>query len=237
MRRSSNLRSYRATRYAIALLTLLTAAPATVRARPPMRQPIIRRIRSGSSSAIRRAARAMRSRANWRFRSAHAWDRTSCSTTAAARAAISQRSSPRARRPTAIHGFSATTASLRPTRLCTNSLPFDPIKDFATVTLVGIATEYPRRQSRVAGKLGARADRARESETGPVELRVVGHRHRGPSHRRAIQNSHANDFVHIPYRGGGPAVIDLVAGQVQFMFATAASVIPHVRSNACARSR
>ena len=39
------------------------------------------------------------------------------------------------------------------------------------------------------------------------------------------------NYVHIPYRGGGPAVIDLVAGQVQFMFATAASVIPHVKSN------
>jgi tripartite-type tricarboxylate transporter receptor subunit TctC len=37
-------------------------------------------------------------------------------------------------------------------------------------------------------------------------------------------------FVHIPYRGGGPAVIDLVSGQVQFMFATASSVIPQVRS-------
>jgi tripartite-type tricarboxylate transporter receptor subunit TctC len=37
-------------------------------------------------------------------------------------------------------------------------------------------------------------------------------------------------FQHIPYKGGGPAVIDLVSGQVHFMFATAASVIPHARS-------
>ena len=37
-------------------------------------------------------------------------------------------------------------------------------------------------------------------------------------------------FLHIPYKGGGPAVIDLMSGQVHFMFATASSVIPHTRS-------
>jgi tripartite-type tricarboxylate transporter receptor subunit TctC len=38
------------------------------------------------------------------------------------------------------------------------------------------------------------------------------------------------NMVHVPYRGGAPAVSDLLAGQVQVMFEFMASAIPHVRS-------
>ncbi|MDB5809054.1 MAG: hypothetical protein JWN94_1176 [Betaproteobacteria bacterium] len=37
-------------------------------------------------------------------------------------------------------------------------------------------------------------------------------------------------LVHVPYKGGGPAMIDVVAGQVPITFATAASVSPHTKS-------
>ena len=37
-------------------------------------------------------------------------------------------------------------------------------------------------------------------------------------------------LVHIPYKGGGPAMADLVGGQVQLIFATAASAIPQIRA-------
>jgi tripartite-type tricarboxylate transporter receptor subunit TctC len=38
------------------------------------------------------------------------------------------------------------------------------------------------------------------------------------------------DIVHIPYKGGGPAVADLIGGQVQISFATVLESISHVRS-------
>jgi tripartite-type tricarboxylate transporter receptor subunit TctC len=38
------------------------------------------------------------------------------------------------------------------------------------------------------------------------------------------------DLVHVPYRGGGPALIDLMGGQVQAMFETTLPIIPHVRA-------
>jgi tripartite-type tricarboxylate transporter receptor subunit TctC len=40
------------------------------------------------------------------------------------------------------------------------------------------------------------------------------------------------DMVHVPYRGGAPALSDLLAGQVQVMFEFMATAIPHVRSGA-----
>jgi tripartite-type tricarboxylate transporter receptor subunit TctC len=38
------------------------------------------------------------------------------------------------------------------------------------------------------------------------------------------------DIVHVPYKGGGAAVTDLVAGQVSMYFGTTPSTMPHVRS-------
>ena len=37
-------------------------------------------------------------------------------------------------------------------------------------------------------------------------------------------------MVHIPYRGGGPAMIALLAGEVQFSFAESVTLIPHLKS-------
>jgi tripartite-type tricarboxylate transporter receptor subunit TctC len=37
-------------------------------------------------------------------------------------------------------------------------------------------------------------------------------------------------LVHVPYKGGAPAMSDLVGGQVQLVFATTASAIPHIKS-------
>src|SRR5262249_35598711 len=38
------------------------------------------------------------------------------------------------------------------------------------------------------------------------------------------------DIVRIGYKGGGPALNDLIAGQVQVLFASAGTVMPHVKS-------
>ena len=38
------------------------------------------------------------------------------------------------------------------------------------------------------------------------------------------------DMTHVPYKGGGPAITDLISGQVQIMFASGPASIPHVKS-------
>jgi tripartite-type tricarboxylate transporter receptor subunit TctC len=38
------------------------------------------------------------------------------------------------------------------------------------------------------------------------------------------------NMVHVPYRGAGNAMTDLIAGQVQLMFDTSAASIPHIRA-------
>ena len=42
--------------------------------------------------------------------------------------------------------------------------------------------------------------------------------------------AHVN-FTHVPYKGAGPALVDLLAGQVQIMFSNPAASAAHVRAN------
>jgi len=44
------------------------------------------------------------------------------------------------------------------------------------------------------------------------------------------------DMVHVPYRGGGPALTDLLGGQVQVMFVTTVSSIGYMLTG-CAHSQ
>ena len=37
-------------------------------------------------------------------------------------------------------------------------------------------------------------------------------------------------MTHVPYKGGGPAMIELVGGQVQLVYATAASAVPQIKA-------
>src|SRR5690606_35078499 len=37
-------------------------------------------------------------------------------------------------------------------------------------------------------------------------------------------------LIHVPYKGGGPAMVDVMSGQVPLMFASLGSSIPHIKS-------
>ena len=38
-------------------------------------------------------------------------------------------------------------------------------------------------------------------------------------------------MLHVPYKGAGPAIVDLIGGQVSLMFGNMGSVLPYVKSN------
>ena len=38
------------------------------------------------------------------------------------------------------------------------------------------------------------------------------------------------DITHVPYKGGGPALVDLVAGRVELMFTPLVPALPHIKS-------
>jgi tripartite-type tricarboxylate transporter receptor subunit TctC len=109
-------------------------------------------------------------------------------------------------------------------------MPFDSLKDFATVVLVGtqpsVLVVHPSLPVRSVRDLIALA----KARPGQLNYASTGTGTAGHLVGELFKGLAQVNYVHIPYKGGGPAVIDLVSGQVQFMFATAASVMQHVRS-------
>ena len=109
-------------------------------------------------------------------------------------------------------------------------MPFDALRDFATVVLLAtqpsVLVTHPSLPVKNVKELVALA----LAQPGQLNYASSGTGTAGHLAGELFKGLAHVSFQHIPYKGGGPAVIDLVSGQVHFMFATAASVIPHARS-------
>jgi len=108
------------------------------------------------------------------------------------------------------------------------NLKFDPEVDFAPVIQVVDATNvlavHPSVQASTVKELIALA-KQKSLSAGSSGIGATGH--------LAIElfNVMAGvKLVHVPYKGGGPAMTDLVGGQVQLIFATTASAIPQIKA-------
>lgn len=109
-------------------------------------------------------------------------------------------------------------------------LNYDLIRDFAPVTLAGIApyllVAHPSLPAKSVGELVALA-RAK-----PSEVRFGSAGNGSGSHLSGeMLNALARvKTTHIPYRGGAPAMTDLVAGQLQISYLTYTSTNPFIRA-------
>jgi tripartite-type tricarboxylate transporter receptor subunit TctC len=108
------------------------------------------------------------------------------------------------------------------------NLKFDPETDFAPVIQVVDATNvlalHPSVKATSVQELIALAKQSSLS-AGSSGIGATGHL------SIELFNLMAGvKLVHVPYKGGGPAMTDLLSGQVQLVFATTASAIPHIKS-------
>jgi tripartite-type tricarboxylate transporter receptor subunit TctC len=111
-----------------------------------------------------------------------------------------------------------------------DNVAWDPIRDFAPVTaaaeIPNLLTVHPSLPVATVKELVALAKRR------PGQLNYSSASAGSAVHLSAeLFNRMAGvDIVRIPYKGSGPAVSALLAGQVEMTFAIASSVIPHVRA-------
>ncbi len=109
-------------------------------------------------------------------------------------------------------------------------LPFDPIKDFAFITLVAetqnLLVVHPSFPPKSVEELIAISRRH------PGEINYASSGTGTTVHLSAelFQYMAGVKWVHIPYKGGGPAVIELLAGQTSVYFGNLPTVIQHVRA-------
>jgi tripartite-type tricarboxylate transporter receptor subunit TctC len=108
------------------------------------------------------------------------------------------------------------------------NLPFDPEKGLApiiqAVDSTNILTLHPSVAAGSVKELIALA-KSKPLNAGSSGVGGTGH--------LAIElfNTMAGvKMTHVPYKGGGPAIIDLVAGNIHMIFATAASAVPQIKA-------
>jgi tripartite-type tricarboxylate transporter receptor subunit TctC len=107
-------------------------------------------------------------------------------------------------------------------------MPFDPIKDLAPVTRAADSTNFlvvhPSVPASSVKDLIALA-KAKPLNGGSSGVGGAGHL------ALELFNLQAGTkIVHVPYKGGGPAIVDLLAGNINLIFATGASSINHVKA-------
>lgn len=110
------------------------------------------------------------------------------------------------------------------------TLPYSFERDFAPVGVIAMVPNVVVVNTAVSAKtIGDFISLAR-SQPGKLNYGTAG---AGTAHHligEMFKKRAAVDFVHVPYKGSGPAVTDLLGGQVQVMFDTVASALPHVKA-------
>jgi len=110
------------------------------------------------------------------------------------------------------------------------SLPFDPQQDLAPISLAGsvlnllvVPADKPWRN--VAALIEAAKARPDTLSYGSSGVGGAGHL------AGALLDQMASiRTVHVPYRGGGPLMTDLIGGKLDFAFSTAATALPQVEA-------
>jgi tripartite-type tricarboxylate transporter receptor subunit TctC len=109
--------------------------------------------------------------------------------------------------------------------------PYDPVKDFVPIALLGVSpvvlVAHPKVEAKDIRDIISRA------KANPGKLAIAnGGTGAAPHLAGELLKSIAGvDFIMVPYKGAGPALTDVIGGQVELSFTTVASGLAHIRSN------
>ncbi len=111
-----------------------------------------------------------------------------------------------------------------------SKLPYDPVRDFAPISLVAasdyILAVHPSLPAKNVKDLIALA-RAR-----PGQIVFSSSGNFGLPHLAGelLKQQGKIQMLHVPYKGGGPAAMAILGGEVSLMFGTGPTVVPHAQS-------
>ena len=109
-------------------------------------------------------------------------------------------------------------------------VPYDPVKDFAPVTLIAsyplILAVNPAVPVKNVKELIALA----KGKPGALRFGSSGNGSPGHLSGEIFKNMAGIDIVHVPYKGGAPSTLAVLSGEVQITFATLPGAMPHIKS-------
>ena len=110
-------------------------------------------------------------------------------------------------------------------------LPYDTERDLRAVTLIGSLGQT------LAAHPGAEANTLQqflklEAADGNKKRLLANGGVGSPGHLAAayLESLAGVKFTHVPYRGAGPGIVDVLGGQVPYILSTSAGLLPHIRS-------
>ena len=109
-------------------------------------------------------------------------------------------------------------------------LGYDLVKDFAPITLLASTPNILVVHPSVAAKSVQELIALAKSKPGQLNYASSGSGSSSHLAGELFKTMTGVNLVHVPYKGGGPAVTSLIAGETVVGFATAPSVLPHVKS-------
>jgi tripartite-type tricarboxylate transporter receptor subunit TctC len=109
-------------------------------------------------------------------------------------------------------------------------LAYDPLKAFTPISLLvvfpNILVVHPKFEAQSVRELIAMA----KKQPGKIAFASSGNGSAQHLAAELFRQRAGLDMVHVPYKGGGPALQDVMGGQVPMFFANMASGLPHVKS-------
>ena len=113
-------------------------------------------------------------------------------------------------------------------------MPYDHVKDFTPITLCAGVPNVLVVNPAMAQKLNINsvADLIRVAKANPGKLNVASSGNGTSIHLSAelFKSMTGTYMVHLPYRGSGPALIDLLGGSADLMFDNLPSSLPHIKA-------
>ena len=124
----------------------------------------------------------------------------------------------------------ALTAQLAVNPSLYKKIPYDPVRDYEPITQLGtgayLLVVHPSLPVKSVREFIALVRPRR----GQITYASSGNGSGGHLAAELLNTMAGLKMLHVPYKGGGPALIDLLAGQVQVLFATHLSSAPHMQS-------
>jgi len=122
-----------------------------------------------------------------------------------------------------------------PSTLALNSVlyqkvSYDPIRDFAPITLAATAPNVLIVNPSVPAKTLAEFVALAKKKPGELTYGTPGAGTSPHMSMELLKSMAGLDIQHIPYRGTAPAVTDIISGQIHAMFANALTAMPQVES-------
>jgi tripartite-type tricarboxylate transporter receptor subunit TctC len=110
------------------------------------------------------------------------------------------------------------------------NMRFDPAKDLASVTLVATSPFILVVNAGVPAKSVQDLVALAKAQPGQVAAASSGVGTTNHLSLEMFKSMARIDLLHVPYKGGGPAIADLVGGQVKVHFNTPGTLLPHVKT-------